>query len=1091
MAVLALLLVFPVLAQNDVQDKTDENNPLWLRYSAISPNGQTIAFCYKGDIYKVPTSGGNAAMLTLHQSYDVNPVWSPDGKKIAFASDRFGNHDVFVMNADGGEPKRLTVYSSNDMPVGFSADGKYVYFNSYRIPSKTDAAFPFGGFEQLYKIAVDSETGNSRPELVIEEVTQKGNLNKANTKLVYEDRKGYENEWRKHHISSVARDIWVYDMATKTHTQLTKNLEEDRNPVWVGDEVYFLSEKGGVQDNKTSMNIFKLNPSSPNTQTQVTTLKNHPVRFLSASEDKTLCFGYNGEIYTMKDGQEPQKVLIRITQDNRYNQVTFKDLKGGVTDMAVSSNGKEIAFIVRGEVFVTAVENGYTKQITNTPEQERNVDFSPDGKSLIYSSERNGSWNIYQAKLKREDEKYFYASTILNETQLTNDKNESFQPLFSPDGKEVAYIENRKALKVINLATKEVRTVTDKLSYSYSDGDQYYAWSPDSKWFLINYEPNKVWISEVGLVSATGKDAILNLTKSGYNDVAPRFAMKGKGFYWMSDKAGLRSHGSWGSEYDAYIQFFEEEEWKKFTMSKEEYTLWKELNDKDKKDEEKDKDKKDDKKEEEKKDEKVEPLKFDWAGFEDRKVRLTSHASQLSDAALSPDGDKLYYLTSFEKGADLWVEDLREKETKLVLKLGVQGGSLMMDKEGKNLYLLADGSIQKIDLATNTPKPVAIDAKMQLNAAAEREYMFEHMWRQVREKFYVTDIHGVDWDFYKKEYARFLPHINNNYDFAEMGSELLGELNASHTGTRYRHSDPNGDRTAVLGAFYDTSYKGNGLKIAEILNKSPLQKANKAIAAGDIIQKIDGIEITPTMNYHVLLNRKGGERTLLTILDAKTNTTKEIIVLPMERWEEAELLYERWVANRRAETEKLSGGKVGYVHVRGMDSESFREVFSEALGRHADKKALIVDTRFNGGGWLHDDLASFLSGKQYFEIVPRGEQIGTEPMFKWNKPSTVLVNEGNYSDANIFPYVYQHLGIGKLIGMPVAGTGTAVWWERLIDPTIVFGIPQVGIIRTDGKYMENTELIPDIEIKNNPTPQSTGKDEQLEGAVKEMLEVTK
>jgi len=174
-----------------------------------------------------------------------------------------------------------------------------------------------------------------------------------------------------------------------------------------------------------------------------------------------------------------------------------------------------------------------------------------------------------------------------------------------------------------------------------------------------------------------------------------------------------------------------------------------------------------------------------------------------------------------------------------------------------------------------------------------------------------------------------------------------------------------------------------------------------------------------------------------------------------------------------------------------MNSDSFRELFSEALGRHGNKKALIVDTRFNGGGWLHDDLATFLSGKQYFEIVPRGEKIGTEPMFKWNKPSTVLMNEGNYSDANIFPYVYQHLGIGKLIGMPVAGTGTAVWWERLIDPTIVFGIPQVGIIRTDGKYMENTELIPDIEIKNNPTPQSTGTDEQLNGAVKEMLEVTK
>ncbi|WP_291728962.1 PDZ domain-containing protein, partial [Bernardetia sp.] len=673
----------------------------------------------------------------------------------------------------------------------------------------------------------------------------------------------YEDQWRKHHVSSVARDIWVYDMESKTHTQLTENKEEDRNPVWVGDDVYFLSEKG-----LKSINIFKMNPSSPSTQTQVTKLENHPVRFLSVSNDKTLCFGYNGEIYTMKDGAAPQKVAIQISQDNRYNDIVYKNLKGGITDMSVSPNGKEIAFIVRGEVFVTAVENGYTKRITDTPEQERNVDFNNDGTALIYSAERNGSWNVYQTKLAREEEKYFYASTLLNETALTNNKNESFQPLFSPDGKEVAYIEDRKALKVINLASKEVRTITDKLSYSYSDGDQHYVWSPDSKWFLITYEPNKAWIPQVGLVAATGKEEVKNLTQSGYSDNTPRFAMKGKAMYWFSDREGLRSHGSWGSEYDAYIQFFEEDAWKKFTMSEEEYTLWKELESDNKKDEKKDEDDKD--KKEEKKDEKVEPLKFDWTGFEDRKLRLTSHASQLSDAVLTPDGDKLYYLTTFEKGADLWMEDLRKKETKLVSKLGARRASMVIDKEGKNLFVLADGNMQKIDLASNTPKPIAIDAKMKLNAAAERAYMFEHMWRQVREKFYVTDIHGVDWDFYKKEYARFLPHINNNYDFAEMGSELLGELNASHTGTRYRHFDSNGDMTAVLGAFYDETHKGKGLKIAEVLNKSPLQKANTKVKAGDIILKIDGVEITPTTNYHTLLNRKADERTLLTILDAET-----------------------------------------------------------------------------------------------------------------------------------------------------------------------------------------------------------------------------
>jgi len=332
-----------------------------------------------------------------------------------------------------------------------------------------------------------------------------------------------------------------------------------------------------------------------------------------------------------------------------------------------------------------------------------------------------------------------------------------------------------------------------------------------------------------------------------------------------------------------------------------------------------------------------------------------------------------------------------------------------------------------------------------------------------------------------------LPFINNNHDFAEMMSEMLGELNASHTGCRFSPPQVNTDATAYLGLFLDETYAGNGLKIAEIIAKSPLDNAKSKVKAGCIIEKIDDAVVRADMDFYQLLNRKNGQLTLLSVFDPKTNTRFEEAVKPITRGEENELIYQRWVENRRKEVEATSGGKIGYVHVRGMNDQSYRTVVDEVLGKHIDKDALIVDTRFNGGGWLHDDLATFLSGKKYMDMVPREQKMGLEPMRKWTKPTTVLVGESNYSDAHLFPVTFKAYDIGKTVGMPVPGTGTAVWWEQQIDPTLVFGIPQVGMVDLNGKYMENTQFEPDIKIKNDPEIILKGKDQQIEKAVQDLL----
>jgi C-terminal processing protease CtpA/Prc len=377
---------------------------------------------------------------------------------------------------------------------------------------------------------------------------------------------------------------------------------------------------------------------------------------------------------------------------------------------------------------------------------------------------------------------------------------------------------------------------------------------------------------------------------------------------------------------------------------------------------------------------------------------------------------------------------------------------------------------------------------MMLDKQGELAYIFDHSWRQVLKKFYVTDLHGVDWNFYKKEYAKFLPHISNNWEFSEMLSEMLGELNASHTGCRYSPDQKNKDATASLGLIFNQNFNGDGLRVADVMAKGPFDRAESKVKKGVIVEKIDNEKIGAATDFYQFLNRKANHNTLVSLYDPATKTRWEEVIKPVSLGEENELLYKRWVANRAHQVDSLSKGKVGYIHVRGMNDPSYRVVYEEALGKHANKESLIVDTRSNGGGWLHDDLVTFLGGKKYIDVVPRGQHIGFEPQRKWTKSSVVLMGESNYSDAHMFPFAFDNKEVGKTIGMAVPGTGTAVWWEAQIDPTLVFGIPQVGMIGPDGKYLENTQLEPDIVVKNKYEMLVKGRDQQLEKAVEVLIQ---
>ena len=1048
-----------------------QESPLWLRNSAISPDGKTIAFTYKGDIYSVSTTGGHARQLTANAAFDTKPLWSPDGSKIAFQSNREGSMDLYVMEALGGTPRRITTHSGTETLRAWQGYDTLL-FSAAMLPSQQAMQGAFT--PQVYKVGV---TNPGRPEMFMSWPANAIDV-AADGRVLFQDRKGYEDVLRKHEQSSGTSDIWL--LTNGTFTRQTASANQNQNPVWIpnSNEFYYLSE-----DTNGTMNVHRRPIDADDAKgTAITSFEKHPVRSLSVASDGTLAFSWNGELYTMEPGGEPQKVAVEIIADQYTPAVTKRSGSYNASSISVSPDGSEVAFIHRGNVFVTSVKYKTTKQITNTPEQERNVDFAPDGRSLVYDSERGGLWQIFTAKIANKDEKNFTYATDITEELLyaSADSLPAFQPAYSPDGKSIAFLENRTALRVIDAEGKKKPTTAldGKFNYSYSDGDIHFEWAPDSHWLLIDYIGIGGWNNpDIAIVKADGSE-IHDLTESGYSDAGGHWTLDGKAILWSTDRHGYRSHGSWGSERDVYAMFLDGEAYDRFLMSEEDAALADAAKKDDKKDDKKDEDK--DKKDEDKdKKKEVKPLEFDITNAKYRIVRLTPGAGSYSDYLLNKNGTKFYYLS----GGDLWEKDIRKGSTKVLVK-GAGYSSMELDAKGENVYL-GGHSISKIALAGGNKENVEFAAEYDYNAAKEREYIFDHMWKQVKDKFYDPNLHGVDWQFYGEEYRRYLPHINNNFDFAEMLSEILGELNASHTGGRYGGTGAS-LATASLGAFYDANFDGDGLRVTEVLKRGPLDSKNASVKPGDIILAVNGKEIKAGEDYFPLLDGLAGKRTRLTV-KRKGGKTEDITVKPISNGKVSDLLYHRWVERNQQVVDSVSGGRIAYVHIEGMDSPSFREVFSQLLGKYRNHEAVVVDTRWNGGGWLHNDVAILLSGKEYVRFTPRGQYIGSEPFTQWTKPSAMLINESNYSDAHGTPYVYKTLGIGKLIGAPIPGTMTAVWWETQVDSSLVFGIPQVTARDVNGNVLENQQLNPDVVIYNNPADVINGIDAQLIGAVKELL----
>ncbi|MBO9632237.1 MAG: PD40 domain-containing protein [Chitinophagaceae bacterium] len=1024
-----------------------QNSATWLRYPAISPDGRTIAFIWHGDLYTVPANGGTAKLLVKHDAQELMPVWNHNSTAIAFASNRSGNFDLFIVPAKGGDVTQLTWHAADEFPSDFSPDDKDIIFSAARMDAPACRQFPSESLPELYQIPASG----GRIKQLLTTPAEDAKISRDGNLILYHDRKARENPWRKHQTSSAARDIWAYNTKTGKHIQLSSFEGEDRSPVFAKDpqQFFFLSERSG------SFNVFQSSLSDTSIIKQISFFKDHPVRSLTIATDNTLCFGYDGAIWTQRANTAPRKVKISMPPVPMQTEKNIPLTE--LSEMAVSPSGQELAFIARGEVFVCDIQGNAIKQITKTAEREAGLSFAPDGKRLIYASERNGKWKIFQASVVGTDP-FFHTSGKIEEVELIGGKEDNYQPAWSPDGKEIAFIANRNTLSIFNCASGKIRTIlTGDQLVSRRDRDQYFEWSPDGQWLLVQFTEQGGGNDEAGIVSTSGNGKLINLTRSGFNETRPRWMMDGKMILYASDRFGLHSFdNSSTTQTDMFALFTDGATWRQFNEKGTTDTL------------------------------EARPAKNDmpdWQNIADTKQRLTTISSLLEDALVSRDGKTLYYLAKMEKNYDLWQTDLQTKETKRTLQLRLRDGVMQWDKDQKLIYILADGVIHCADPGSATAEKLEIKTNITVDPVKERAYMFDHVWRRTAQTFYTAGFHGANWNRLGEDYRKYLAGIDNNFDFAEMLNELLGELNISHTGATFNYKQKGTTDPGTLGIFYDQQYAGPGMKIDELVKGSPLERSGHTFTHGDIILSIDGQSIAANRDIDHYLINKAGKKILLQIKSGEQIHTINVTALSAD--EEADLLYKRWVERNRLETEQRTNGEWGYVHLYRMNDAAYRTVYEEVLGKYHHCKGIIVDTRFNRGGDLAPELVTFLSGKQLRTNGNDQFQTGIEPSFRWTRPSIVLAGEANYSDGHCFVYDYQYLHMGKLIGMPVPGSCTWMTGQSLLDPSLSYSVPTMGVKTNAGKYLENYQTEPDIRCRNEYGEVSKGRDQQLEEAIRQ------
>ncbi len=1064
--VFTILILFSLFLSNFAFAQSEE--PLWLRYTTISPDGSEIAFTYKGNAYKVPATGGDATILVSGGDYTSHLQWSPNGETIAMSIKKYSNTDVYTIPADGGNITRMTWHQFPDIVHGFSKDSNQLIISSHQLSDEKSTFFSVVAhpqFHQFFSIPVAG--GKMKPFFPYPALQV--SLHQDNSKIVYANKVGIEQKYRKHQKSAASPAIYIYDI----HSQESKRITDERvsalNPIWAntGYDIYYLSEKSG------SFNIWHYDAQTGNHE-QITTHSDHPVRHLSiAANTGDMVYSYNGQIYLLKNGtKESVRVQVNIRQTTLplYFPMVVNDL----TQFDVNAQTQEVVIASYGDIFLLDGNNGSTKQLLNTPYEERDPVFTPDGKNIIFSAQKeNGMWGIYALSIHQPTQdksiEQFSLAEQLTTTALITGKFNATNPIISPNGEKIAYLYNRDSIFVYDIKSQKSQRITSpEHHYSYSDGDLSFSWSPDSAYILTTVMQSLNYTDIYAFPVTSNAKEPLRLTYNGSNNLLPKWHPDGNSVLYASSVLSKYQANGTREQSDVFQQFLSRAAYHDTNSIQSD----KENNN---------------------------SLRIERGKISDNQLlrRVTQKSTHILFYAPVLQGQSLFTATvetlfdgsQVLKGHLINMQDGSASE---VLSMPVEQIPLfkVIDNDGSALMFFDGVSLNILDFASGELHPLSFSLKFTLDIAERIKASFDQFWIFTKQKIYDPKMGGVDWDKYGNAYRRFLNHVDDPEDVADILSEMVGELNVSHTRSSYSAPEVI-KQGSSLGLIYNMYYTGEGYQVAEVLEEGPFDRADVQLQAGDIIIAIDNEKINKNRDINQLLINKLDTTVAVRVKKANTEETWVEYIEPIESLHEYPLLQKRWVKKRRDYVVEKSNGKLGYVFIPQMDEASFQNVVAESLGRFRDADGLIVDVRFNLGGFLHDSLVTFLTGKKYmyFKSRAKGSRKFYESSARWNAPSVVLANADSYSDGSVFPKAYQDLQIGQVVGEPIPGTGTAVWWRvSNIIPGLEYGIPQLpAFSEIDDSYYENQEIIPNKLSYITPKDVIQDKDPQLDAAIEVLL----
>ena len=1065
-------------------------------------NGR-VAFTYLGDIWTADENGQNVRRLTVHKARDIYPRFSPDGKWIAFSSDRNGNLDVFIIPAEGGATKQLTFHSADDTVLGWSPDSRSVLFASNR-------GEDFMG--KLYTIGIDGGMERSAGS----DMGVWGCYSPDGKKLAI-NRKG-QVYWRKYYRGAYQTDVTVMDIAAKKFTDVTDFDGEDSWPMWSTDgHIYFVSDRDG----NGLTNLWRV-PEAGGKAEKISSFKSGDVRWPAMSSDgKTIVFEHDFGLWKMDvSSHKVSEIKLDIAADVQENLAEYRDFTSQADDYDLAPSGRRVVFSIHGEIFTAPTEEGDLHQITDNPARDKDPEYSPDGKWIVFISDRSG-----------REELYIVSSDGIGEPQkITNFDTLKFGFSWSPDSKEIAFNSSDNKLRKYTVDSKQTIEITSSNYGNISTP----VWSPDSKWIAYS-KADSSRTNDVYLIPAAGGEE-RKITFDSSSDNNPRFTPDGRKIYFVRNESGGGRGGGGAGGDQLTTQLYS------VTLDREEH---------DPADPE-DRPQVDAAdaggaagRAQQQRNQPPREVKVDWAGLKRRTRQVTRMPFAVFNYAIAPDSRTIVFATTEPAGLrNVPVIYSIQEDGRRLTRLasgsapeadgeggppgggGGFGGAISrfeFSRDGRTVFFKEGTGIYSVTMpggggaaAAGAPafagggrgagaaaaatgggeggrRRVNFVAKVKIDLPAEWAEMFDDAWRTMKYRFYDPQMHGKNWDAAREKYQPLVQHVGERHELINIINEMIGELNASHTGAavgggRGQRGDESRAVTMHLGVELEADNQAGRYKVTHVYEGGPADKDWVKVHTGDYLISIGGRSVKAGDNYWELLNHRLNRKIEVAFNGKPTEEgAVKSRLEPISAQAYGQLRYERWVAQRRELVDKASNGRVGYLHIQAMNPPSLRK-FEKELREFRNKEAMIIDQRWNGGGNIEQELLAILVQREYQIWAPRGTEPTGRPFAGYFGPKVVLQNWRSASNAEMFPAGFKALGLGKTIGTPTMGAVIGTGSYSLIDGSTV-RTPGVGVFLADQKHtnMENYGVRPDILIENTPEDNLAGRDRQLETAVQELI----